>query len=145
VFKLAPAIVLTLILIGSAVSARSQSALPNPVLAFSGSTTYQSEGKNYTRYHFYIANADRYAELFAPAPELPPCGQNTNASRTWVDLYDSNDKRLYGFCAIMQVKELADIWFNLPEGTTPPSWVYVELTDRKSSTKYKSNIAETVL
>ncbi len=26
------------------------------------------------------------ADMFAQAPDLPPCGSNTKASRTWVDL-----------------------------------------------------------
>jgi len=27
----------------------------------------------------------------------------------------------------------------------PPSWVYIEMTDRKTNTKYKSNLAETTM
>jgi hypothetical protein len=27
----------------------------------------------------------------------------------------------------------------------PPSWVYIEMKDRKTNTKYKSNLAETTM
>jgi hypothetical protein len=127
-------------------TARSQRQLPNPVLVFNGSTQYELQGVKWTRYHFYIFNATDYpGALFAPAPELPPCGLNTKSSRTWIDLYEQNGKRIYGACAIYDTKGLSDIYFNLKEGTIPPSWIYVELNDRQTNTKYKSNLAETVL
>ena len=35
--------------------------------------------------------------------------------------------------------------FGLPlkRTTIPPSWVYIELNDRQTNTKYKSNLADT--
>jgi hypothetical protein len=33
----------------------------------------------------------------------------------------------------------------MEEGVLPPSWVYVEINDRQTNTKYKSNLAETVM
>ena len=37
------------------------------------------------------------------------------------------------------------IWFALEKDVIPPSWVYIELSDRKTGTKYRSNLAETSL
>jgi hypothetical protein len=119
---------------------------PNPVLAFVGQESATIAGKKKTRYNFEVTNKDEYpADMFAAAPELPPCGTNTKASRTWIDVYDQSGKRLNGFCALMKPGDLSHIWFALDEDAVPPSWVYIEFTDRKTSTKYKSNLAETTL
>jgi hypothetical protein len=120
--------------------------LPNPVLAFLRQEYTVVNGKNLTRYYFDVANKEDYpAELFGAAPELPPCGSNKNASRTWVDIYAQNGKRLNGFCALGKPADLQGIWFALEEDEVPPSWVYIEFTDRKTDTKYKSNLAETTM
>lgn len=118
--------------------------LPNPVLYFVTQESYTANGKNWTRYRYAVENYASYPnELFAPAPELPPCGTNTKSSRTWVDLYDQSGKRLYGFCAFGKNSDLNELWFAIEQDVVPPSWVYVELNDRKTNTKYKSNIADT--
>src|ERR1700682_3432171 len=75
--------------------------LPNPVLYFTGIEVFQTGGKKFVRYKYDVLNKSDYpATMFAPAPSLPPCGKNTNSSRTWVDIYDQRGQRLYGFCAI---------------------------------------------
>jgi len=122
----------------------SAPVLPNPVLFLTGTEEYQANGKNFTRYRYDVFNKDQYpADMFAAAPDLPPCGKNTKASRTWVDFFDQSGKRLYGFCALGKPADLSGIWFALEEGTVPPSWVYIEMNDRKTNTKYKSNLADT--
>jgi hypothetical protein len=137
---------LLLTLFTSGVTSSSQRALPNPVLVFMGQEPHEVQGKQVARYKFAIDNREVYPnEMFAPSPALPPCGTNTKAARTWVDLYDQNGKRLLGFCALRTNEDLSKLWFALPEGETPPSWVYVELNDRQTNTKYKSNLAETTL
>jgi hypothetical protein len=119
---------------------------PNPVLAFLGQEYATVGGKKMTRYYFDIANKDEYpVELFEASPTLPPCGTTKNASRTWLDIYDQNGKRLNGFCAIMRPADLTKLWFQMDLEEVPPSWVYIEFTDRKTNTKYKSNLAETTL
>lgn len=130
----------------SFVTAGSQTApaLPNPVLYFTGFEPFPSGGKTFIRYRYDVFNKAAYpADFFAASPQLPPCGQNTKAARTWVDFYDQNGKRLNGFCALGKPADLAIIWFALEEGVVPPSWVYIELTDRLTNTKYKSNLADT--
>jgi len=118
--------------------------LPNPVLYLTGVEAYTTGGKNHMRYRFGVENYSEYpAEMFAAAPNLPPCGQNAKSSRTWVDLYDQSGKRLNGFCGLAKPADLNTIWFALEETAIPPSWVYVELNDRATNTKYKSNLADT--
>jgi len=118
--------------------------LPNPVLYLTGVEAFQQGGKQFFRYKFDVFNKDQYpAEMFAAAPNLPPCGANTKSSRTWIDIFDSRGKRLYGFCAISKPADLNQLWFGLEEGVVPPSYVYIEMNDRQTNTKYKSNLADT--
>jgi hypothetical protein len=120
--------------------------LPNPVLVFVGQEPYTTGGKNWTRYKYAVDNSADYPNtLFAPAPQLPPCGKNTKSSTTWVDIYDQSGKRLYGFCALAKSADLNQLWFALESDKIPPSWVYIEMTDRSTNTKYKSNLADTSL
>jgi hypothetical protein len=133
---------LLLLMLSGLAICTAQASLPNPVLAFRGQEFFETNGKSWTRYQYEVTNAKDFpAELFAPAPELPPCGANTKASRTWVDFYDQRGKRLYGFCALKSIKD--QIWFALEKDVVPPSWIYIEMTDRQTNTKYKSNLAET--
>lgn len=121
-------------------------AQPNPVLYLTGLEYYSAGGKNWVRHRYDVFNKDQYpAAMFAPAPGLPPCGTNTNSSRSWVDFFDSRGKRLYGFCALGSPNDLSKIWFATEEGTIPPSYIYIEIYDRQTNKKYKSNLAETTL
>ena len=127
-------------------SVNSAPILPNPILFLTGTEAYQVGGKTFIRYRYDVFNKDAYpANMFAAAPNLPPCGTNTKASRTWVDFFDSRGARLYGFCALTKPADLSTIWFGLEQGVLPPSYVYIEMTDRQTNTKYKSNLAETSL
>lgn len=122
----------------------AQGTLPNPVLVFSGPEFFQNGGKQWIRYRYNVENFAVYPkELFAAAPELPPCGKNNKAARTWVDMYDGTGKRLNSFCAFGSPNDLNKLWFAVESDVVPPSWVYIELTDRKTNTKYKSALAET--
>jgi hypothetical protein len=124
--------------------ARSAPPLPNPVLYPIVQEPFTTGGKNFMRYRYAVLNFDAYPnELFAPAPELPPCGKNTKSARTWVDIYDQRGTRLYGFCALGKNSDLNELWFAMEESIIPPSYIYIELNDRKTNTKYKSNLAET--
>lgn len=116
-------------------------AIPTPALSLTGTESYEAGGKEWVRYNLSIANRAAFpAELFEPAPELPPCGSNTEAARTWVDIYDAADNsRLYGFCAFSSPQSLNSIWFTIEQGESPPEAVYVSLIDRKEDTTYLSN------
>jgi hypothetical protein len=132
---------------GAAGAARTQApalAAPNPVIYLSGVEHYSAGGRNWVRHRYDVLNKGEYpAAMFAAAPSLPPCGSNANSSRSWVDFFDSRGKRLYGFCALGSPDNLGSLWFSTEEGVVPPSWVYVEITDRQTGAKYKSNLAET--
>ncbi|HLL29694.1 MAG TPA: hypothetical protein VK403_01730 [Allosphingosinicella sp.] len=124
----------------------AQAAPPNPILYLTGLEYYSTGGKNWVRHRYDVFNKDQYpADMFAAAPGLPPCGTNTNSSRSWVDIFDSRGKRLYGFCALGTPANLGKIWFATEEGTVPPSYIYIEIHDRQTNTKYKSNLADTTL
>ena len=113
-----------------------------PELFLSGTESYKAaDGKMYVRYRLSIKNWNAFPdELFEPAPDLPPCGLNNEASRTWLDIYDSNGDRLYGFCALSAPKDLTYIWFGVGEGDPPPEGVYVLLIDRRENITYRSNM-----
>jgi len=138
--------VLTLMLVFVTHSVASAPVLPNPVLYLINQEYFTSQGKNYVRYRYDVMNKNEYPnDLFAKSPELPPCGSNTQASRTWVDVFDQSGKRLQGFCSFAKPSDLGSIWFALEEDKVPPSYVYIEMNDRKTNTKYKSNLADTTL
>ncbi|MBL8152375.1 MAG: carboxypeptidase regulatory-like domain-containing protein [Blastocatellia bacterium] len=114
---------------------------PSPKLIFTGTKPYTANGKKWIKYELAITNKESVpADIFASAPDLPPCGANDNASRTWVDIYsDEDDKRLYGFCALKSSESLDRLWFAVEQGTKPPKKVYVLLHDRKANIFYRSN------
>ena len=128
-------------------SASQTATLPNPILYLTSQEFYTANGQNFIRYRYDVLNKDAYpAAMFAAAPGLPPCGNNSNASRTWVDFFQNRSgQRIYGFCALGRPQDLGSIWFALPEGQIPPSYVYIEMTDRQTNTKYRSNLADTTL
>ena len=120
--------------------------IPNPILFIVSQEFATVSGKQIVRYNYDVFNKDAYpAEMFAAAPSLPACGANRNASRTWVDFYDQQGKKLNGFCALGKPSDLGKIWVSFEVDTIPPSWIYIEMTDRQTNTKYKSNLAETIL
>jgi hypothetical protein len=130
----------------TAVTPNATLVLPNPILYLVGTEYYSAGGKDWVRYKYDVFNKDAYpTDLFAAAPTLPPCGANTKASRTWVDFFDQSGKRLYGFCALGKPADLGGIWFAMEDGVVPPSYVYIEMNDRQTNTKYKSNLADTTL
>src|SRR5262245_10262854 len=119
--------------------------LPHPHLGFAGTQGYVPNCQQLVRFNLRVINFTAYPNyLFEPAPNLPPCGSNTNASRTWVDIYDrSNGKRLYGFCALGAPQDLTSLWFAVKRGVPPPAYVYIVMTDRRTNMTYKSNSVAT--
>ncbi|MEA3010614.1 MAG: hypothetical protein QOJ91_2306 [Sphingomonadales bacterium] len=130
--------------LASAAGSAQTPALPNPILYLMGNEYYSAGGKDWVRHRYDVMNKDQYpAAMFTAAPALPPCGSNTKSSRSWVDFFDSRGKRLYGFCALGSPNDLGQIWFATEDGIVPPSYVYIEINDRQTNTKYKSNLADT--
>ncbi len=122
-------------------------AQPNPILYLTSTEPYTVNGQNFIRYNYDVFNKDQYpAAMFAAAPALPPCGNNHNASRSWVDFFNGRtNARIYGFCALGSPANLGHIWFSMPEGQIPPSYVYIKIIDRQTNTTYQSNLADTTL
>ena len=144
--KRSPLVLVTLILVFAIQGSASAPVLPNPVLYFTGTEFYETGGKQLIRYNYDVLNKDVYPnELFAASPDLPPCGTNTKAARTWVDIYDQRGNRLQSFCNLRKPSDLGTIWFALEVDKVPPSYVYIEMNDRKTPIKYKSNLADTTL
>lgn len=141
-------LLLTVVLLGLSTKsvAAPQRTLPNPVLYLLTTETVTTNGKAYIRYLFDVDNKDSYpAAMFAAAPSLPPCGSNTKASRTWVAFFDQSGKQLNNFCGLGKPADLRGIWFALEENAVPPSWIYIEINDRETNVKYKSNLADTTM
>jgi hypothetical protein len=107
---------------------------------FKGVEPFSAGGQAFVRYRLDVTNRAAFpADLFTASPGLPPCGTNTKAARTWVDIFDNTGSRLYGFCALGGPDDLGKIWFAVPEGKAPPASVYVVLRDRLTQNAYISN------
>jgi hypothetical protein len=119
-------------------------ALPTPKVAFAGTEDYEAGGKQWTRYKLALLNRSAYGkELFAAAPDLPPCGENKNSARTWVDIYNRiGRQRIYGFCALEAPKDLGYLWFSIERGMQPPASIYVVITDRRNKVRSTSNVLD---
>jgi TolB protein len=109
--------------------------LPAPQLSLQSTTV----GTTNVEFQLDISNYASFPnDMFAPSPDLPACGLNTSASRTFVDIYDGNGNYLYGFCALYDAASLNDIWFSTPKESWPAE-AYVVLTDRRCNKTYTSN------
>lgn len=139
-------LIISLLMLATQAALAAQAEPANPIAYLVGQEYYEQDGKQWTRYKLAVLNYEAYPnELFAPAPDLPPCGLNTKAARTWVEILDERGKRIYGFCALASHHDLNKLWFALETNVIPPSYVYVVLNDRKTGKTYKSNIVETTL
>lgn len=115
--------------------------VPTPQLAFVGTEDDTVLGDPFTRYWLTVTNRSVYPqELFDPAPDLPPCGLNQNASRAWVNIYDGQGQRLITFCGLSSPEDLNGIWFGVWQGDSPPASVYIDLNDRRRDKTYTSNV-----
>ena len=118
-------------------NADSVARIPNPVLQLDSIAPATVPG--YLQVDLSIRNSSGFPDaMFTPAPHLPPCGSNTNASRTWVIIYDKDGNHVYGFCALRSAAELNHIWFAAPANAVP-SMVYVVIWDRETNERYTSN------
>ena len=117
--------------------------LPQPALEYAGTDAdyVGSDGQPYTRHLLRVANWASYpGDLFALSPDLPACGANSNASRTWVWIDDAvTQQRIYGFCGIVAPRELVDLWFAVLDDAEPPPAVYVSLVERRLGFIFRSN------
>ncbi|MFC1976931.1 hypothetical protein ACFLWS_01490 [Chloroflexota bacterium] len=113
---------------------------PDPELVFVKAE--ESKSGDRISYYLTITNWSAYPDdLFAPSPDLPPCGTNYNSSRTWVEIYSGEGVRLYGYCALGSAQELSSrLIFSISKDKSAPKSVYVILEDRKYGVSYQSNL-----
>lgn len=124
-----------------------RSALTKPILYLRSLERYQTGAGTFVSFTYEVTNRSAYpAAMFTLNSNLPPCGANPNASRTWVDFYNAaTNQRIYGYCALTSPDKLGKISFSLPEGTAPPRAVYIVIYDRARNLRARSNNEITVL
>lgn len=127
-----------------AVPSHGQAPAPEkPEARLSGAEYFVNNSGTFVRWRFDVVNkADFDEALFTAAPDLPPCGTNTNAARTWVDLFREDGRRIYGFCALAGRDQLSTLWFATPLSEAPPSGVHIVLNDRRTNTRYRSELVD---
>ena len=109
--------------------------LPAPALELE-SVTVES---GFARFELNVTNYAHFPDaLFAPAPDLPACGLNTSASRTWVDIYNGDDGYEFGFCSLGAAADMNGIYFVTPVDEYPAE-AYVVVHDRRCNQTYTSN------
>ena len=119
----------------------SKGCMPIPKLVFSHIYLHPIGEHKAVWFYMTISNwADYPDELFEAAPNLPPCGANTNSSRTWVNIKNSSDNSfVYGYCGFNSPSWLRQIHLPTIMGESPPPWVYVTVWDRLNNKNYRSN------
>jgi hypothetical protein len=114
--------------------------LPAPLVEITGQEDVVGPPA-YRKYFFRISNALAYPdEIFALAPDLPPCGMIATASRTWVDVYtttDGQNRFVQNYCELSGHSDLEGLSF-VAQLTDLPEAVFVELNDRREAKVYRS-------
>ncbi len=113
---------------------------PLPLVVFNNSESYTENGRTFTRYNLSVENRSEYpSELFKSAPNLPPCGLETNSSRTWVNVYNAKTKQYIDRFCTPSPRLLDSIRIDVEQGQTSPEVVYISLEDRQTNKTYRSN------
>jgi len=116
-----------------------------PVLEFAESeASSDTAGNRITLYWLRVANWQEYAPaLFTAAPDLPPCGTNAQAPRTWVEVYDATAMtRLYGWCALQAPSAMTRLGFGRLTSSVQPTQVYIAVVDRRLNLTLRSNVVD---
>jgi hypothetical protein len=118
--------------------------LPKPKLRYRGSEKHKIDSKKHRRYNIEISNWQSYPnQLFDPAPNLPACESSSDASRTWVEIYDKiTDKVIHTYCGLNSNQELENLSFSVAKDSIDyylGKVVYVVVHDRNCGVKYVSN------
>ena len=120
-------------------------AMPKPRLGIISTDDVTDKGRQLRMYTIEITNRSEFLdELFAASPDLPPCGYNADSSRTWINIYIDNGRRVYGWCAVHSNGELSSLKFNIPANDPQPTKIYIDFVDRREGKIVKSNKIEIV-
>ena len=115
--------------------------LPKPQLRLVAVTDHVNNGHEVKIYEIEVVNRDEFDnDLFIDAPVLPPCGENANASRTWMNVYRENKRRVYGWCVIPSSAALASLKFMIPAADPQPKKISIDMVDRAEGKVARSNI-----
>lgn len=110
---------------------------PKPVVNYKGATLGVP---GYFNIYFGVGNFAAYSNtLFAASPNLPPCGLNTTAARTWLEIYTNTGVRIYGYCALVQNTQMQKLSFPWKKGTPLPKGFFIRLRDRRCNKMVQSN------
>ena len=95
------------------------------------------------KYHIQVGNYFEVPdEMFVPSPELPACGLNLSASRTYVRVYGKNPDVLQSsYCGANT--DLTALAVLIDDTETLPEFFYVEFWDRKCAQYITSNYIQT--
>lgn len=121
---------IVLIVLAFALTAVAQS-LPTPEIRLVGVANVMNNGYAVKAYEIEVVNRAEYPnELFLGTNVLPPCGKNTNASRTWISIYSEQNLRLQGWCALKDNGELASLRFAIDARKPQPKELFIDIIDR---------------
>ncbi len=140
---LALAVMLMLAACGKSVTAPSGATcaemLPTPILRTAGKVDYG----DFVNYRLSVTNWAEFADaLFTPSPTLPPCGGNSSAARTWVDIFVDDGTRIYGYCALGSARALStDLYLPYARARPQPRGAYIQMVDRLCNRTVTSNVA----
>ena len=127
-------------------AAPAELKVPRPLLNWRGldATVKGSDGKPYVGITLGVTNYAAFPSiLFERAPELPPCGENRSAARSWLRVFDvATRKEIYNYCALAGPSEMRTFSFNVARAALP-SGVYVVLEDRATGRRHSSNCVST--
>lgn len=109
-----------------------------PVLVFLGPELHNG----WTDYWLSIENWQEYPGDLFEISTTYPCGQNPQASRTRVHIFNAvTGGWVYGHCAMAGPEELSRFGFSVMDGQ-PPASLYVVLWDQRTGVQYSSNIVD---
>ena len=75
--------------------------------------------------------------MFEASPDLPACGGNESASRTYVEIWNMAQQEIYGYCALSEASGLTLLSVTMDE---PGEEFYVSLYDRRCGARVYSNV-----
>lgn len=102
---------------------------------------YSEDSGSGVRNHFEITNYGNYPNsLFVGRPDLPPCGSNASASRTWLEILDKNNNYIYGFCSIGASIDLRNLWFYRNKNQAPVEAFKIRIRDRSTGIQSESSL-----
>jgi len=114
--------------------------LPDPVLALESVETGATHG--FTIYNLDVLNWIDYPyELFYTAPNLPPCGESINSSRSWVSIF-ADGIPVNEYCELAIPEDLNEISFSVLTSDPQPSEIYITMIDREMGITYISNLLD---